>query len=202
VLLAHGQDRTVAQTEKEVSQDALLALWLLDVIDAENPYVFASLRGPRPGKRKKPPVEGETIEPWTHIDNIDCSDLPVPGAYVEQRGDKARCHPHAFRHTYRTLATSSNVADVAIRLLMGHSLKGDVSFDYLTADLEWLRAAQNMISRYVLKAAGLPEDYVFPADYFVRRQVPSAKAAFAAPLQPSNGENALTIRSLKATHAP
>lgn len=156
------------------------ALSLLDaplpesLVDGDNPFMFPSLRGPRVKRRKALP-EGE-IELWTHVDNIDCSDLPTPAAYVEQRGDDARCHPHVFRHTYRTLATSADVADVAIRLLMGHSLKGDVSFDYLTADLEWLRAAQEKVSVHVLKTAGMPPDFRFPLDYFIERQSPLSLA--------------------------
>jgi hypothetical protein len=130
--------------------------------------VFA---GP-PGKRKVRPAETE-VERWTHIDKIDCSGLPVPAAYVEQKGKKARCHPHCFRPTYRTLATSADVADVAIRLLMGHSLSGDVSFDYLTADLEWLRTAQEKISAYILKASGQDPEFTFPADYFIETQTPA-----------------------------
>ncbi len=141
------------------------------LFDSDNPFLFPSLRGPRPKKRKNLQPDAE-IEPWTHVDKIDCSDLPTPVAYVEQRGDAAHCHPHVFRHTYRTLATSADVADVAIRLLMGHSLKGDVSFDYLTADLEWLRAAQEKISAYILKSAGMPPDFRFPPDYFVVRELP------------------------------
>ena len=68
--------------------------------------------------------------------------------------------------TYRTLATSAHVSEIAIRLLMGHSLRGDVSFDYLTADLTWLRKAQEEISAYILEAAGLAADFRFAPDTF------------------------------------
>ena len=66
-----------------------------------------------------------------------------------------------FRHTYRTLATAAGASEIAIRLLMGHSLQGDVSFDYLTADLDWLRRAQGSISDYILTAAGMEGNFAF-----------------------------------------
>jgi hypothetical protein len=89
--------------------------------------------------------------------------MTPPAAYVEQRGEHTSVHPHVFRHTYRTLATSAHVSDIAIRLLMGHSLRGDVSLDYLTADLTWLRKAQEEISAYILDAAGVGADFQFSA---------------------------------------
>ena len=61
----------------------------------------------------------------------------------------------SFVTPYRTLATSS-----------GHSLQGDVSFDYLTADLDWLRRAQDDISGYILRAAGKDTTFKFDQDSF------------------------------------
>jgi integrase len=100
------------------------------------------------------------------VDKLDFSGMTPPAAYVEQRGEDASVHPHVFRHTYRTLATSAHVSDIAIRLLMGHSLRGDVSFDYLTADLTWLRKAQEEISAYILEAAGVGANFRFTAEAF------------------------------------
>jgi integrase len=115
----------------------------------DNPHVFPSLRGPRSSTI----VTASEITPWAHVDKLNFKGLTPPAAYVKQRGAAARVHPHVFRHTYRTLATSSGASEVAIRLLMGHSLQGDVSFDYLTADLDWLRQAQEQINAYILEAA-------------------------------------------------
>ena len=86
---------------------------------------------------------------------------------MEQKGSKANTHPHVFRHSYRTLATSSGASEIAIRLLMGHSLHGDVSFDYLTADVDWLRRRQDSISEYILKAAGKDIAFTFENDSFM-----------------------------------
>lgn len=131
----------------------------------DNPYLFPSVRGPR-RRNGKTLAEGDGHR---HMDKLDFSGMTPPAAYVQQRGEDASVHPHVFRHTYRTLATSAHVSEIAIRLLMGHSLRGDVSFDYLTADLTWLRKAQEEISAYILDAAGVGADFRFIADAFKAR---------------------------------
>lgn len=128
----------------------------------DNPYLFPSVRGPR--RRNGTVLTRGDVH--RHVDKLDFSSMTPPAAYVQQRGQDASVHPHVFRHTYRTLATSAHASEIAIRLLMGHSLRGDVSFDYLTADLTWLRKAQEEISAYILDAAGVQADFRFPADAF------------------------------------
>jgi integrase len=128
----------------------------------DNPYLFPSVRGPR--RRSGEPLAEEDAH--RHVDKLDFSGMTPPAAYVQQRGENASVHPHVFRHTYRTLATSAHVSEIAIRLLMGHSLRGEVSFDYLTADLTWLRKAQEEISAYILDAAGVGADFRFARDAF------------------------------------
>lgn len=49
---------------------------------------------------------------------------------------------------------------------MGHSLQGDVSFDYLTADLDWLRRTQETISAYILEAARVGASFRFSRNAF------------------------------------
>lgn len=131
----------------------------------DNPFLFPSVRGPR-RRNGKTLAEGDVHR---HVDKLDFSGMTPPTAYVQQRGEDASVHPHVFRHTYRTLATSAHVSEIAIRLLMGHSLRGDVSFDYLTADLTWLRKAQEEISAYILDAAGVGADFRFASDAFKAR---------------------------------
>jgi integrase len=128
----------------------------------DNPYLFPSFRGPR---RRKGQAAGEG-DVHRHVDKLAYSGMTPPAAYVRQRGEDASVHPHVFRHTYRMLATSAQVSEIAIRLLMGHSLRGDVSFDYLTADLTWLRKAQEQISAYILDAAGVGAGFRFAPDAF------------------------------------
>lgn len=146
--------------------DVILSLLLARTVEndfaGDNPYVFPSLRGPRKSKADDPAAKPG----WRHIDNFDFSSIPPSAAYVEQKGEDASTHPHVFRHTYRTMATACGASEIGIRLLMGHSLQGDVSFDYLTADLDWLRREQNRISNYILKAAGQTSTFRFKVDAF------------------------------------
>ncbi len=158
-----SKGKTLRLPLSEAAYSLLLAKLPENLALPDNPYIFPSIRGPRPRN-------GAPITPGSdqlHVDKLDFKRLSPPAAYVDQRSDKARVHPHVFRHTYRTLATSAYVSEIAIRLLMGHSLSGDVSFDYLTADLTWLRKAQEQISGYILATAGLDPDFRFPADYFL-----------------------------------
>lgn len=154
--------KTLLLPLSDVALSVLLARTAENDFAGENPFVFPSLRGPRKSKKSSSAKSG-----WRHIDKVDLGTLPPPAAYVAQKGDGVRTHPHVLRHTYRTLATASGASEIAIRLLMGHSLQGDVSFDYLTADLDWLRRAQNDISSYILKAAGQSGSFVFEPSIFL-----------------------------------
>lgn len=147
----------------DVALSLLLARTTENDFGGDNPFVFPSLRGPRKTRKS-----GAAPKPgFRHVDKIDFSTIAPPAAYVAQKGKLARTHPHVFRHTYRTLSTASGASEIAIRLLMGHSLQGDVSFDYLTADLDWLRKAQEGISEYILKAAGEKASFEFARDTFL-----------------------------------
>lgn len=146
----------------EVIYSLLAAPTPENLLMPNNPYQFPSVRGPRRRNGK----QLAECDVHRHLDKLDFSGMTPPAAYVRQRGDDAGVHPHVFRHTYRTLATSAHASEIAIRLLMGHSLRGDVSFDYLTADLTWLRKAQEEISAYILEAAGIGADFRFAADAF------------------------------------
>jgi integrase len=60
--------------------------------------------------------------------------------------------PHAMRHTFRTTLAQLGVSTDQSRMLMGHSMGGDVSRDYITSSLviESLRPITNAVSeRYV-----------------------------------------------------
>jgi integrase len=154
--------KTLLLPLSDIALSILLARTVENDFAEANPFVFPSLRGPRRS------TKGSVSAPagFRHVDKVDFGLLPPPAAYAAQKGKRARTHPHVFRHTYRTLATASGASEIAIRLLMGHSLQGDVSFDYLTADLDWLRKAQESISEYVLKAAGKGAEFQFAADAF------------------------------------
>jgi integrase len=158
--------KTLRLPLSDVAHSLLIALTPENVLLPENPYLFPSLRGPR--ARSGNELSAGDIH--RHIDKVKFDGLAPPEAYVHQRGEDASVHPHVFRHSYRTLATSAHVSEIAIRLLMGHSLRGDVSFDYLTADLTWLRKAQEEISAYILEAAGVGANFRFAPDAFTEGQ--------------------------------
>jgi integrase len=155
--------KTLILPLSEIALSILLARTVENDFAADNPFVFPSVRGPR--QPTKGGASGASA--FRHVDKIDFSSLPPPAAYAAQKGKRARTHPHVFRHTYRTLATASGASEIAIRLLMGHSLQGDVSFDYLTADLDWLRKAQDGIGKYILEASGEKSSFAFPTDAFL-----------------------------------
>lgn len=162
MLVVKSKAKILRLPLSEVAYSLLAARTPENELLPDNPYLFPSLRGPR-RRNGKVLAQGDVHR---HVDKLDFSGMTPPAAYVQQRGEDASVHPHVFRHSYRTLATSAHVSEIAIRLLMGHSLRGDVSFDYLTADLTWLRKAQEEISAYILDAAGVGADFRFAPDAF------------------------------------
>jgi integrase len=162
LLVPWTKGKTLRLPLSEVTYSLLAAKTPENDLLPDNPFLFPSLRGPR--RRGRTPAAERPVH--RHVDKLDYGGMTPPAAYVRQRGDDASVHPHVFRHTYRTLATSAHVSEIAIRLLMGHSLRGDVSFDYLTADLTWLRKAQEQVSDYILEAAGVGADFRFAPDAF------------------------------------
>ena len=63
---------------------------------------------------------------------------------------------HAMRHTFRTTLAQLGVSSDQSRLLMGHSMGGDVSRDYITSALviESLRPITNAVSEHYLGILG------------------------------------------------
>jgi integrase len=67
---------------------------------------------------------------------------------------------HAMRHTFRTTLAQLGAAGDQSRMLMGHSMHGDVSRDYITSSLviESLRPIANAVSgRYLTIIPGIVE---------------------------------------------
>jgi integrase len=63
---------------------------------------------------------------------------------------------HAMRHTFRTTLAQLGVSTDQSRMLMGHSMGGDVSRDYITSSLviESLRPITNAVSEHYLRILG------------------------------------------------
>jgi integrase len=65
--------------------------------------------------------------------------------------------PHAMRHSFRPTLAVLGAAPDQSRLLMGHSMRGDVSRDYITESpplIESLRPITNAVSEHYLKILG------------------------------------------------
>ena len=60
---------------------------------------------------------------------------------------------HRLRHTYRTTLAELGASPDQARMLMGHSMGGDVSRGYITTPLvvESLRAMVNAVAQHYLK---------------------------------------------------
>jgi integrase len=92
-----------------------------------------------------------------------------PSEWAFPSNTKAGCHlvgvkniregvrpPHAMRHTFRTTLAQLGAAADQSRMLMGHSMGGDVSRNYITAPLviESLRPITNAVSERYLRILG------------------------------------------------
>ena len=86
------------------------------------------------------------------------NDLVFPQCIFNLYRDKLPVHSHGLRHVYRSVATDLGMNEVAIRLLMGHSLRG-VSQDYISQMMMQsgpsLRQTQRLISRRIVSLLGL-----------------------------------------------
>jgi integrase len=77
---------------------------------------------------------------------------------VDVKNDKQGAGPaHRLRHTFRTTLAQLGIGTDQARLLMGHSMRGDVSRDYISAPLvvESLRPLVNAVAERYLQTIGL-----------------------------------------------
>jgi integrase len=77
---------------------------------------------------------------------------------VDVKNNKQGAGPaHRLRHTFRTTLAQLGIGTDQARLLMGHSMRGDVSRDYISAPLvvESLRPIVNAVAKHYLKTLDL-----------------------------------------------
>jgi integrase len=77
---------------------------------------------------------------------------------VDVKNDKQGAGPaHRLRHTFRTTLAQLGIGTDQARLLMGHSMRGDVSRDYISAPLvvASLRPIVNAVANHYLKVLDL-----------------------------------------------
>jgi integrase len=81
-----------------------------------------------------------------------------PGEHLKQvRDDKSGIKsPHHLRHTFRTTLAELGIGPDQCKLLMGHSMGGDISRGYITAPLlvESLRPVTNAVAEHYAKILG------------------------------------------------
>lgn len=63
--------------------------------------------------------------------------------------------PHDLRRTFATIAESLDLSSYAIKRLINHKMKHDVTAGYIVADVERLREPMTRIQDFILKAAGV-----------------------------------------------
>lgn len=63
--------------------------------------------------------------------------------------------PHDLRRTFITLAESLDIPAYALKRLLNHKMRGDVTAGYIVADVERLRRPMQLIADFILKAAGV-----------------------------------------------
>ena len=62
---------------------------------------------------------------------------------------------HDLRRTFTTIAERLDISSYAVKRLINHKQKGDVTAGYIIHDVERLRAPMQQITDYILKAAGV-----------------------------------------------
>lgn len=63
--------------------------------------------------------------------------------------------PHDLRRTFASIAESIDVPAYALKRLLNHKMKNDVTAGYIVTDVERLRAPMQKITDFVLRAAGV-----------------------------------------------
>lgn len=62
---------------------------------------------------------------------------------------------HDLRRTFITVAESIDIQPYAIKRMVNHKMRGDVTAGYIVADVERLREPVKRVSEFLLKAIGL-----------------------------------------------
>ncbi|MCE5181652.1 MAG: integrase family protein [Betaproteobacteria bacterium] len=111
--------------------DFLLDLFKRRIKASPNEFVF-------PGDGKT----GHIVEPKKFIARIE-------------RDSGVEFTLHDLRRTFITIAESLDIPVYAVKRLVNHKMKNDVTAGYVVADVERLRAPMQKITDYILKCAGV-----------------------------------------------
>lgn len=103
-----------------------------------SPYVF-------PGKDNDAPL----VEPRHYVQKV-----------VEESGIAFTLHD--LRRTFITVAESLDISAYAVKRLVNHKMRNDVTAQYIGVDVERLRNPMQRICDYLLKAGGVQKGEVIP----------------------------------------
>lgn len=80
-----------------------------------------------------------------------------PDNYIREIAKATGIHitPHDLRRTFATIAESLDLSSYAVKRLLNHKMKHDVTAGYIVADVERLRGPMTRIQDFILKAAGV-----------------------------------------------
>jgi integrase len=143
-------------------------------VDLEGKTIrFRVTKGDRPYSVPMSDALRAILKAYKNCNSVPPSDWVFPspkraeGHLVDVKNTKegvsAKYH---LRHTFRTTLTALGITGDQIRLLMGHSLGGDVSSGYISAPLlvESLRPAVNALAAQYLKILGVKIVELFALD--------------------------------------
>jgi integrase len=109
-----------------------------DKEETPNPYVF-------PGKEPDAPL----VEPRRYIEMV-----------VKESGVTFTLHD--LRRTFTTTAESLDISAYAVKRLVNHKMRGDITASYIVTDVERLRDPMQRVCDYLMKAGGLKKGAVVP----------------------------------------
>ena len=134
-----------------------------DIDFDKNVITFQIAKGNRPYRVPMSDKLAELLTAYRDSGNVPPSEWVFPSntksghhlGRVRNRDGVDR--PHALRHTFRTVLAKLNAREDRARLLMGHSMTGNVSRNYISIDevTESLRPITNSVTESYLKI--LPE---------------------------------------------
>jgi integrase len=135
---------TVRETKNHENHTLPVPDYLHELLSARNaskadsPYVF-------PGKSN----DARLIEPRNYVKQV-----------VKQSGVDFILHD--LRRTFATYADRLEISGYAVKRLVNHKLRNDVTAGYIVTDVERLRKPMQTICDYLLKAAGIKHGVVIP----------------------------------------
>jgi integrase len=128
----------IVDTKNRDSHTLPLSDYLVDLLrrrkeNSTSAYIF-------PGDGKM----GYIVEPRLHIERVaEASEVPFT--------------LHDLRRTFVTTAERLDIPAYALKRLLNHKMRQDVTAGYIIADAERLREPMQKITDFVLKAAGVKE---------------------------------------------